>query len=98
MMPNLSPPSRAAISLLPSAERIRSATEPRSPPPMVRRSDWYEAIEINDQNGRSFGRFGRMVRFRQHLREPFVEHQAGAELGEGVDALLGRSVAHVVGA
>jgi hypothetical protein len=65
---------------------------------MVRPSDWFEAIEINDQNGRSFGRFGRMVRFRQHLREPFVEHQAVAELGEGVDALLGRSFAHVVGA
>ena len=81
-MPNLSPPSRAAISALASAERIRSATDVAS----ERFVDRLEAAEINDQNGRAFGR---KVWIRQQLREPFVEHQTVAEFGEGVGTLFG---------
>jgi hypothetical protein len=48
--------------------------------------DRLEAAEINDQNGRAFGR---KVWIRQQLREPFVEHQTVAEFGEGVGTLFG---------
>ena len=98
-MPNLSPPSRAAISPAPDhgADAVRNRGQQGAANVAAKRFvDRLEAIEVEDQDG--LGAFGRTVRIGQQLRQPFVEHQTVAELGEGVAALLRRPLAHVVGA